>query len=54
MTFLINARLIPYNVLFSLMYCASPICVCRHLFAIANASYTKMMDAKENQCIIIR
>uniref|UniRef100_A0A671SXR4 Unconventional myosin-XV-like n=1 Tax=Sinocyclocheilus anshuiensis TaxID=1608454 RepID=A0A671SXR4_9TELE len=24
-----------------------------HLFAIANASYTKMMDAKENQCIII-
>uniref|UniRef100_A0A673IR59 Unconventional myosin-XV-like n=1 Tax=Sinocyclocheilus rhinocerous TaxID=307959 RepID=A0A673IR59_9TELE len=24
-----------------------------HLFAIANASYTKMLDAKENQCIII-
>ncbi|XP_063042858.1 unconventional myosin-XV [Engraulis encrasicolus] len=24
-----------------------------HLFAIANASYTKMMDAKQNQCIII-
>ncbi|TRY59058.1 hypothetical protein DNTS_008381 [Danionella cerebrum] len=24
-----------------------------HLFAIANAAYTKMMDAKENQCIII-
>ena len=26
----------------------------RHLFAIANASYTKMMDAKHNQVIIIR
>ncbi|XP_062841982.1 unconventional myosin-XV [Trichomycterus rosablanca] len=24
-----------------------------HLFAIANAAYTKMMDAKQNQCIII-
>ncbi|XP_062386970.1 unconventional myosin-XV [Sardina pilchardus] len=24
-----------------------------HLFAIANVSYTKMMDAKQNQCIII-
>ncbi|XP_051988166.1 unconventional myosin-XV-like [Xyrauchen texanus] len=24
-----------------------------HIFAIANASYTKMRDAKENQCIII-
>ncbi|XP_028842547.1 unconventional myosin-XV isoform X2 [Denticeps clupeoides] len=24
-----------------------------HLFAIANASYTKMIDAKQNQCIII-
>ncbi|CAB1319127.1 unnamed protein product [Coregonus sp. 'balchen'] len=25
-----------------------------HLFAIANVSYTTMMDAKHNQCIIIR
>uniref|UniRef100_A0A8C9SJ26 Myosin XVA n=1 Tax=Scleropages formosus TaxID=113540 RepID=A0A8C9SJ26_SCLFO len=24
-----------------------------HLFAVANVSYTKMMDAKQNQCIII-
>ncbi|KAJ3615018.1 hypothetical protein NHX12_018586, partial [Muraenolepis orangiensis] len=26
---------------------------CRHLFAIANLSYTSMMDAKLNQCIVI-
>lgn len=26
----------------------------RHLFAIANAAYSKMMDAKQNQVIIIR
>lgn len=27
---------------------------CSHLFAIANISYTTMMDAKKDQCIIIR
>ena len=26
----------------------------RHLFAIANVAYSKVMDAKHNQCIIIR
>lgn len=26
----------------------------RHLFAIANAAYSKLMDAKHNQVIIIR
>lgn len=27
---------------------------CSHLFAIANISYTTMMDAKKDQCIVIR
>lgn len=27
---------------------------CSHLFAIANLSYTTMMDAKKDQCIVIR
>lgn len=27
---------------------------CSHLFALANFSYTNMMDAKDNQCIVIR
>ena len=27
---------------------------CSHLFAIANVSYTTMMDAKKDQCIVIR
>lgn len=26
----------------------------RHLFAIANLAFAKMLDAKQNQCIIIR
>lgn len=26
----------------------------RHLFAIANVAYSKVMDAKHNQCIVIR
>ena len=29
-------------------------CPSRHLFAIANLAYAKMLDAKQNQCIIIR
>lgn len=26
----------------------------RHLFAIANVAYSKVLDAKHNQCIVIR
>lgn len=29
-------------------------CLSRHLFAIANLAFAKMLDAKQNQCIIIR
>jgi hypothetical protein len=29
-------------------------CFPRHLFAIANLAFAKMLDAKQNQCIIIR
>ncbi|KAF7478537.1 Hypothetical predicted protein [Marmota monax] len=30
------------------------VCLPRHLFAIANLAFAKMLDAKQNQCIIIR
>lgn len=29
-------------------------CLSSHLFAIANLAFAKMLDAKQNQCIIIR
>lgn len=29
-------------------------CLSRHLFAIANLAFANMLDAKQNQCIIIR
>lgn len=35
--------------------CLPPMaCFSRHLFAIANLAFAKMLDAKQNQCIIIR
>lgn len=29
-------------------------CLSRHLFAIANLAFAKMLDATQDQCIIIR
>lgn len=31
-----------------------PLHLSRHLFAIANVAYSKVLDAKHNQCIVIR
>lgn len=35
-------------------HCSTGPRLSRHLFAIANLAFAKMLDAKQNQCIIIR